>query len=444
MDDPDIEPLLEPLSLIFSAGFVLDAGILPFLIVFLILLFLTALISASEVAFFSLTPSQIRDLRKDNDQKIPAIVEILDSPKVLHFTIMVTNNLMKVILILLAVFISDHWLLPVEPTIWHLVVFILVTAGLILTFGEIAPRFYATSHNLKVVRSTAVTMAILIFVFKPLSRLLLNTVTFLEARFQKGSGMITMDEISEAIDRSSDPSDQDEEKKLLKGIVKFSDIEVNEVMTPRIDVTATDEDAGFGKVLSLIVETGYSRIPVYSGNLDKITGILYVKELLPYSSEKSDFQWNGLVRPALFVPESKKINDLLEDFQKKKIHMAIVVDEYGGTSGIVTLEDILEEIVGEISDEFDTPADSVEYVRIDDHNYIFEGKTSVIDFCKLLNLNDEIFDSVKGNAESLAGLVIELMGRIPQKNESVVHRQFIFKVESADNRRVKRIRVTLN
>lgn len=444
MEDPDIEPLLQPLSLISSAGFVLDAGILPYLIVFLILLFLTALISASEVAFFSLTPSQIRDLRKDNDQKIPAIVEILDSPKVLHFTIMVTNNLMKVILILLAVFISDHWLLPVEPTLWHLVVFILVTAGLILTFGEIAPRFYATSHTLKVVRSTAGTMAMLIFVFKPLSRLLLNTVTFLEARFQKGSGMITMDEISEAIDRSSDPSDQDEEKKLLKGIVKFSDIEVNEVMTPRIDITAIDEDAGFGKVLSLIVETGYSRIPVYSGNLDKITGILYVKELLPYSSEKADFQWNGLVRPALFVPESKKINDLLEDFQKKKIHMAIVVDEYGGTSGIVTLEDILEEIVGEISDEFDTPADSVEYVRIDDHNYIFEGKTSIIDFCKLLNLDDEIFDSVKGNAESLAGLVIELMGRIPQKNESVVHRQFIFKVESADNRRVKRIRVTLN
>lgn len=443
MDDPDIEPFLQMFLLIQGSSIQILPEIILASSVIIILLICSALISASEVAFFSLTPAQIREIRS-NDSKInkPAIT-ILETPKLLLATILIANNFVNVAIVIISTFETSRLFDFKDTPVLAFVIQGLLITSLILLFGEITPKMYATNHNLKVVRVLSPMIQILIRIAKPLSLILMYSTSFVEKRIQKKNSLISIDEISEAIDISTDHSGHEEEKKLLKGIVKFSDIEVNEVMTPRIDITAIDENLTFDKLIALIIDTGYSRIPVYDGNLDKITGVLYVKDLLPHSGENAGFNWQTLVRPAFFIPENKKINDLLEEFQLKKIHLAVVVDEYGGTSGIVTLEDILEEIVGEISDEFDTADDNVEFVRIDDYNFIFEGKTSLIDFYKILNLDNDIFDKVKGTAESLAGLVIELMGRIPQKNESVTYHQFTFKVEVADLRRVKRIKVSV-
>jgi gliding motility-associated protein GldE len=252
-----------------------------------------------------------------------------------------------------------------------------------------------------------------------------------------------MSELSEAIELTSDEETPEEERKILKGIVKFGDMFVKEIMKARIDVTAVEVKTTYDKLLELILSAGYSRIPAYSDNFDKISGILYIKDLLPHLKKPANFNWSALLRPAFFVPENKKINDLLQEFQEKKIHMAIVVDEYGGTSGIVTLEDIIEEIVGEISDEFDTEEDEITYTKINDKNYIFEGKTLINDFCKILKIEDKDFDEVKGDSETLAGLILEIEGRIPLANSSTKFQNFEFKIKKVSNRRIEEVLVKI-
>jgi gliding motility-associated protein GldE len=252
-----------------------------------------------------------------------------------------------------------------------------------------------------------------------------------------------MDELSEALDLTSQQGESPtEERKILQGIVKFGDIAVREIMRPRIDVTAAEDTIKFTELLSIINESGYSRIPIFNDNLDNVTGILYIKDLIPHIHQPADFLWQPLQRPAFFVPENKRINDLLQEFQTKKIHMAIVVDEYGGTSGIVTMEDILEEIVGEINDEFDIESDDLFFDKIDDNTYIFEGKTLLNDFCKVLDIDDRIFQEVKGESDTLAGLILEMAGQIPESDEEFTHANFTFKVEEVDKRSIKLVRVS--
>ncbi|MEZ5084321.1 MAG: gliding motility-associated protein GldE [Bacteroidales bacterium] len=271
----------------------------------------------------------------------------------------------------------------------------------------------------------------------------MRTTTFIDQRMGSQNQEISMSELSEAIDMTVDESTPEEETKILKGIVKFTEIEVKEIMKSRLDVISIDSANKFDDMIKIVRDSGYSRIPVFTETFDKIDGILYVKDLLPHLDQQNGFDWKALLRPAFFVPENKKINDLLQEIQEKKIHMAIVVDEYGGTSGIVTLEDIIEEIVGEISDEFDTPEDEIGYTKINDKHFVFEGRTSINDFCKIINADNKLFDNVKGDADSIAGLILEILGKIPERNTVVNYLNYEFKVLSVDKRRIKMVNVTI-
>jgi gliding motility-associated protein GldE len=272
----------------------------------------------------------------------------------------------------------------------------------------------------------------------------MHSTRVIDNRIIRKSYNISMSELSDAIELTSDHTTPEEEKKILQGIVRFGDIEVKEIMRSRLDVVAVDISTGYSGLMKIITDAGYSRMPVYEDTFDSVKGILYIKDLLPYLNESDDFQWQKLLRDAFFVPENKKINDLLQEFQEKKIHLAVVVDEYGGTSGIVTLEDIIEEIVGEISDEHDEPLDNVIFTRMDKNKFVFEGKTSINDFCKVIGVDDDIFDRVKGDADSLAGLLLELMEKMPDKDETVEYRFFKFTVKAVDKRRIKRIQVEIS
>jgi gliding motility-associated protein GldE len=278
-------------------------------------------------------------------------------------------------------------------------------------------------------------------IFKPVTSVLMFSSSFVRKRTGARRSNISMDDLSDALELTTS-DDFNEDEKILKGIVNFGNINVSAIMCPRIDVTAIDIRSGFDKIISLIIESGFSRIPVYTNSFDKVKGVLYAKDVLPYTDSPGNFKWQSLIRPPYFVPETKKINDLLKEFQSTKIHMAIVIDEYGGTSGIVTLEDILEEIVGEITDEGDE--DSLLYRKIDEKTYIFEAKILLNDFCKVLNIDEDLFEDVRGEAETLAGLILELTGEIPQKDQTIKFSDFIFKIESADKRRIKEVRVEIN
>jgi gliding motility-associated protein GldE len=283
----------------------------------------------------------------------------------------------------------------------------------------------------------------LVWIFYPLSSLLMVTTRVVDKKLASQGQNISMSDLSDAIDLTAEKGSPPEETKILKGIVKFSDIEVSEIMRSRMDVVAVDITTPFKKVIEKVVESGYSRIPAFEESFDSIKGVLYVKDLLPYLNSDDQFDWTSLLRPSFFVPENKKINDLLQEFQEKKIHLAIVVDEYGGTSGIVTMEDIIEEIIGEITDEFDTPEDGIGYKKLDELNFLFEGKTSINDFCKVTGFDDDVFDEIKGDADSLAGVILELLGEIPDKGKDITYRNFLFKIISVDKRRIKQIKVTL-
>jgi putative hemolysin len=277
-------------------------------------------------------------------------------------------------------------------------------------------------------------------IFYPITTLLIFASSFMKKRSVSHRSNISMDDLSDALELTSDEFDEDE--KILKGIVHFGNINVSAIMCPRLDVTAIDIKAGFDKIVPVIISSGFSRIPVYSESFDTVKGILYAKDVLPYTNNPASFKWQALLRPPYFVPETKKINDLLKEFQTKKIHMAVVIDEYGGTSGIVTLEDILEEIVGEITDESDE--DQMLFRKIDDKTYIFEAKILLNDFCKVIDINEDIFEEVRGESETLAGLILELTGEIPQKDQIIRFGDFIFRIQSADRRRIKEIRVEIN
>ena len=445
MDSLDIESLQSVLTIItasviqgFSAGIVIS-GLSIF-----VLLFFSAMVSGSEVAFFSLSPPQIHELRTKDTKTNKSVLNLIGKPKRLLATILIANNFINVAIVIISTFITNSLFDFTEIAYWlAFLIQVVVVTALILFLGEILPKVYASQRNMEFAGLMAGPMNFLIHFFYPLSSLLVRSTNFIDRRMTHKGYNVSMSELSDAIELTTDESTPEEEKKILQGIVRFGDIEVKEIMKSRVDVTAVDAAISFEELLGVIIDAGYSRIPVYEGSFDTVRGILYIKDLLPHLDEAADFIWQSLTREAFFVPENKRINDLLEEFQQKKIHMAVVVDEYGGTSGIVTLEDIIEEIVGEISDEHDEPLEEHKFIKLDDRNYIFEGKTSLNDFCKITGIDDNLFDPVKGDSDTLAGLLLELLLKLPEKDEKVSYENLIFVVKSVDDRRIKRIQVEI-
>jgi len=406
-----------------------------------LLLVISALVSGSEVAFFSLKPSDLNDLRENSSRNAQKIIHLLERPKRLLATILITNNVVNIAVIILSTFITRIIFNIDDFLILGFVVQVVVVTFLLLLFAEVLPKVYATQNIVKFALMVAGPMTTLRKIFYPLSSLLVKSTNFIDKRMAIKRSGLSANELSHAIDITHEERGSEEDKQILYGIVQFSNIYAREIMKSRVDVVSVAEDTPFAELIKVIVEAGYSRIPVYKESFDNVTGILYIKDLLPHLDTKEDFPWQKLIRNCFFVPESKKINDLLKEFQEKKIHMAVVVDEYGGTSGIVTLEDILEEIVGEINDEFDI--EETIYSKVDHLNYVFEGKTLLKDFCKITGIDYNIFNEIKGEADTLAGLILEIKKELPYKGEKIKFDDFDLIVDAVDNRRIKRVKVKL-
>lgn len=420
-----------------------SAGLIAGLIAILLLLICSAAASGSETAFFSLSPSQLSDIRSSKTPSNKRVVNLLESPKLLLATMLIINNLVNVGIVIISTFLVNQYLdFSSNPLLGFLFQVVIITSVLLL-IGEIMPKVLATRNPVKVATTLAMPLTVIQRILYPFSKLLVNSTRFIDKRHSGKSHNVTLDDISNAIDITADGKVDDEDRKIMKSITRFGEINAREIMSPRVDLTVIDKSLPFSKVQKIIIDSGYSRIPVFSETPDTITGILYIKDLLPHLSAKDDFNWVSLVRPPFFIPENKPINDLMQEFQEKKIHMAVVVDEYGGTSGIITLEDIIEEIVGEINDEFDIEAENTFYSKIDEHNYIFEGKTTINDTCRVLGIDDRIFDDAKGESESLAGLILELAGKMPSNGETIAFSDFVFRIEAADKRRIKKVRITV-
>jgi putative hemolysin len=426
---------LVPDTIITPPDFELIVG----LVVLVLLLFLSGLMSGSEVAFFSFRPEDIEKLKTSKSKKASAAMKLHSMPDKLLSTILVANNIVNIAIVLLAAFLSTRLFDFSSNPVMGFIIEIVGITFLLLFFGEIMPKIYATRNHVRMAFFMSLPLSFLEKLFRPVTSLLILSTSFVNKRSSIRHPNLSMDDLSGALQIASD--DIDDDKKILKGIVNFGNINVSEIMCPRIDVTAIDIKHGFNKVKSIIIESGFSRIPVYSGSFDSVKGILYAKDILPYTNSPDNFKWQALTRPPHFVPETKKINELLKEFQLKKNHMAVVIDEYGGTSGIITLEDVLEEIVGEITDESDE--DETMHRKIDDKTYIFEGKILLNDFFKIIETEEDPFEDVRGESETLAGLILELTGEIPQKGQVITYRNFIFRIESADKRRIKEIRVEL-
>jgi putative hemolysin len=445
LDIHNPDPLsLTMMTLLEIQGGGFSLGIAAAILGMLVLLAGSAFTGAAEVAFFSLGPNQLHELRLKEDRADRIVLQLLDSPKRLLATLLITNNFFNVAIAIISTYVTNN-LLDFGNFPYWLAFFIQVVlvTSLIVLFGEIMPKVYATRNSLGIARIMARFVQIALKVFYPLSSILVHSTSLIDRRISNKAYSVSMSELSDAIELTSGKNTPEEEKKILQGIVKFGDIDVKEIMKSRVDVTAVDIKTSFKDLLNMIIDSGYSRIPAYEDSFDNVRGILYIKDLLPHLSQGDDFDWTSLLKDAFFVPENKKINDLLQEFQDKKIHMAVIVDEYGGTSGIVTLEDIIEEIVGEISDEHDEPIGEMEFTKLDNENYIFEGKTSLNDLSKILDIEDDIFDEVRGDADSIAGLLLELLQKMPEKGEKVTYKLFTFTVKAVDKRRIKQVQVTL-
>ncbi len=443
MDPADIEPPRlftgELLNIILQP---MSPEVLMQIIVLLVLLFLSAIISGSEVAYFSLRPADLH-LMQDSEKKGDGLVsKLISKPKRLLATILIGNNLVNIAAVIISTSITASLFdFSMNPTAGFVIQVVVVTFLLVL-FGEVLPKIYATQHPKDFARSMSIPLLIMDKLFRPFSMLMVAGTNLIDKRMKKRGYEVNMSELTHAIDITSDTNTPLEDKQMLKGIVKFGDTDVKQIMKGRMDAFAIEIDTTFDKVIEQILEKGYSRIPVYENNFDKVLGILYIKDLLAHLHKGPEFKWQDLLRPVFFVPESKKINALLKEFQDTKIHLAIVVDEYGGSSGLVTLEDILEEIVGEINDELDE--EEITYSRLDENNVVFEGKALLNDVCRIMNIERKVFEKVEGEgADTLAGLILELAGRIPLKSEVIEFANYIFVIESVDKRRIKRVKMTI-
>lgn len=429
-------------SIVLFSGIVFnlpDFKVITGLLILVVLLFGSALMSGAEVAYFSFKPEDLENFKSNKSKKAKTALKLYNDPEKLLSTVLVANNTLNIAIVLLAAFLSSE-LFSFSSEILGFIINAVVITFLLLFFGEVMPKVYASRNHIAFALFMSYPLTVIEKILKPVTGLLIFSSSFVKKRTGTRRSNISMDDLSDALELTSDDFNEDE--KILKGIVNFGNINVSAIMCPRIDVTAIDIRSAFDKIVPAIIDSGFSRIPVYSGSFDNVKGILYAKDVLPYTNNPGSFKWQALLRPPYFVPETKKINDLLKEFQTKRIHMAVVIDEYGGTSGIVTLEDILEEIVGEITDESDE--EQPLYRKIDENIYLFEGKILLNDFCKVFDIEEDIFEDVRGESETLAGLILELTGEIQQKDKIIKFGNFIFRIESADRRRIKEIRVEIN
>ena len=415
-----------------------------FLLLIFFLILLSAFLSGSEVAIFGLSNTQKETLvNEEKNKNSQRIIKLIADPKKLLATILIGNNLVNVAIVLVSSLMMNHIFesYTLSPLLKFIIQVVIVTF-FILLFGEVIPKVYANNYNLKFSKLMAFPISILKILFNPLSNLLISSTSIIDKKIDKKIELLNADELEYALDLTKDSVDNKEEKKILEGIVKFGNTDVKQIMTPRTDVVAFQNDLDYKSLINDLKAVKFSRIPVYEDSFDKIKGILYVKDLIGKIKEPANYQWNKLLRDAKFVPENKKLDDLLKEFQEEKTHIAIVVDEYGGSSGIVTLEDVLEEIVGDITDEFDEK--DVTFLKIDEKNYLFDGKTPLIDFYKILNINGQKFEVSKGESDTLAGFCIENAGKILLKNEKIIFENYTFTVEASDKRRIKKIKIKID
>ena len=407
----------------------------------LILLLCSGFVSASEIAFFSLTPNDRSSIDEEKHPSDKKVAELLDDSERLLATILISNNLVNVAVIIILYFCFDKTIDFGQAKWLEFLVMTVLLTFLLLLFGEVIPKIYSSQHALAFCRFAAPKLQILSKIFWPLSKLLIRSKVITNRLVNHDEDLLTVDDLEKAMELT-DKKDIAEESNMLKGIIRFGGEMAKEIMTSRVDIVDLDIKASFKDVLACIVSNNYSRIPVYQDTQDNIKGVLYIKDLLPHLGKPQGFRWQTLIRPAYFVPETKMIDDLLRDFQRDKVHMAVLVDEFGGTSGIVTMEDILEEIVGEINDEYDD--EEKPYQRLNQNTYIFEAKTLMSDFTKIIGLDDSYFETVEGEAETLAGLLLEIKGEFPVQGERIEYKRFTFDVLEVDQRRIVKVKVIVH
>lgn len=404
----------------------------------LILLGLSLFLTGAEVAYFSLTDTALNTMTESDDKRCKTALKLLNSPKKLLATILISNTFINIAtIVFLSAFITSIFNFEYVPAAGFITQIFIITF-VILLFAETIPKVYASKFPEKVVRKSSLILYFLQDLLKPFVNLLVNSTSLVNEKITKNlNTTISRDELTYALEMATNT--QEEDKEILEGIIKFGNIQVSDIMTSRMDIVDADIKNNFKQILDIIIESGYSRIPIYSGSHDNIKGILFSKDLLPHIDKPVSFRWQSLIRPPYYVPETKKIDNLLSEFQENRIHLAIVVDEYGGTSGLVTMEDIMEEIVGDIHDEYDD--DEKLFTKTDDYNYIFEAKILLNDFYKITDIDEEEFSKFTDEVETLAGLMLEIKGEIPNKNEKIEFSRYVFQISAVDNRRIKKIKL---
>jgi gliding motility-associated protein GldE len=416
----------------------LSDPIIYYSLILAVLLIFSGLISGSEVALFSLSKSQLK--KEDKSSYVQIIQKSLTNPNKLLATILVANSFINIAIVILFTQIGNVIFKNITSSFWQFIIEVVVATFLILLFGEILPKIYASRNNLIFSKFVIYPLVLLDFILTPISLPMQKLSNFIKNKLSFKKQNINLNQISSALDLTSPDETTKQEQKILKGILSFGNTETKEVMRPRLDIHAYSNLLNYDEVLKNTVENNFSRVPVYKDDLDNIVGILYVKDLLPFL-DKKDFDWLSILRKPLFIPENKKLDDLMQEFQEKKIHLAIVVDEFGGTSGVISLEDVIEEIVGDISDEFDD--DSLLFSKLDNFNYVFEGKISMKDFYKILNIDSSPFDKFKGDSETIAGFILEISQSFPKTNSKIVFENFTFTIESVDKKRIKQVKVSI-
>lgn len=417
-----------------------DTNLLFGSVVIVLLLFCSAMISAAEVALFSLSQNDLTKLSQQNPNKSQLVTQLLQKPKKLLATLLLANNFVNIGIVIIFSFLSNSFFAGIVSPVVKFVVEVVLVTFLILLFGEVLPKVYASRNNIKFSIRMARPIWLLDQLLSPLSLPMRAVTVYLHKKLGRQKTNISVDQLSQALEMTSSDDTTSDEQKILEGIVSFGNTDTKQVMSPRIDIFALEIEESFAEIYPKIIEKGYSRIPVFRENIDHIEGVLFVKDLIPHIHKK-EFNWNSLLREPFFVPENKKLDDLLKDFQSMKSHLAIVVDEYGGTSGLVSLEDVIEEIVGDISDEFDD--ENINFSQIDEKNFLFEGKINLKDFYRIVNVDEEAFEDRKGEAETLAGFILELLGNFPKKGQKIHFSTVTFTVEVVDKKRVKQLKVTL-
>jgi putative hemolysin len=425
-------------SLFFTTT--LDINLIIGFVGIFILLFLSAIVSGAEVALFSLSQKDINETLQDNHSKGRIISNLLDKPKKLLATLLVANNFLNIGVVILFSFIGQNIFDDISSPVLKFILEVILVTFLILLFAEVLPKVYASRNNIKFAKWVAYPISLLDTLLSPISLPMRSVTLYLQRKLGKQKNSFSINQLSQALELTDSEGTSKDEQKILEGIVSFGNTDTKQVMSPRIDIFGLEISESFEAICPKIIEKGFSRIPIYRDNIDQIEGVLFVKDLLPHI-DKKEFDWTTLMREAFFVPENKKLDNLLKDFQSLKSHLAIVVDEYGGTSGLVSLEDVIEEIVGDISDEFDD--ENLNFSQIDEKNFLFEGKINMKDFYRIVDVNEDIFESHKGEAETLAGFILEILGNFPKKDQKIAFENCVFTIETVDKKRVKQIKVTI-